>query len=362
VVDLDAAGHRLAEWDAGPITPAAQILVRARARRRHRALGKVAAVAVAFAAAAAGLVAVVAGRSTNQRVVVGPVGLPVTIPTAPHPKGWTLVQIGLLEFWEPVGGSCSSQRPPQAAIVLPGAGCSSGAGPTSTTPVVITPISAPVSGTFALVNDVDTYRSQHGAILRWAIPAFGVQVEGTAGVGQQIVDTMTASPLEALLSTRYPVEVPSLWKGVSFGGVEARVPPDWVVQTLDSLPNKELSIVTGKEQQGACSLFNRAEVLLGNPPGSCQGNLGWSSEPDGTPVPGLWLGQSYLGSTAPVLRSTTIHSGHATIDVAWGPFDTNANVLGLRIHTAKGTVNASLGLGADPVVAEEILSSVTAAP
>lgn len=363
MVDLEDAAQRLvATCSAGPITPISDLRSRARRRRRRRrGMTGLAACAAAVAVAMATVHLVPAGQR-RLYVAAGGANQAVSLPQSDHPSGWRRVDIGRASLWLPKSWSyCTVYNAQgisaQGISMVPLASGGSGfcPPPLAKPPVAVLPPVSTSGWARASLNGIPAWerpvRNASSRSRTYDLPSLGVRLVAIGPVATRVVRTIEPSPLSALLATSYPVPVPSGWKTVRFGPVAASIPASWPVRRLTA-PPKEIPV----NRYSACKLFLSSAAYLGKVRSRCSGIA--AGEPSPT---GIWLGTSAVGPLADT-RSTsvTLKSGNAVVDLRYG-YTSSSYLVDLTIHTAAGTVQATLGLGSQPAVAEEILSSLRAA-
>lgn len=367
--DLDAAGRRLAGWHAGPTPPVDRIFRRAKRRRRKRVAARVGA-SFALAAAAAGIVASVPALRSPTTVVSG---APNPLASAPHPRGWVPVDLGRLRVWAPdldvCGGITGSSGGADISVT---SGCQSPFPPSPSQPVEVVAAAVRPSGDRTTLDGLSVWvsgprvrlvggRLDTAALLAGAnrsitsfdVPSLGVRLLALGSSGARLALTLGPSPLDAVLATTYPVAIPSGWRSVSFDGVTLSVPPSWAVTKLTRAP---LEALPGQPLV-PCELFPRPVVYLGGPAGSCStGFAGGIGDP-----PGLWLGNAVAALSGPSNRTSTLRSAAgASATIRWSPF-AGSSTVDVTLVAGGHSVAATMGIGSDPVIAEEILSSLRVA-
>ena len=231
--------------------------------------------------------------------------------------------------------------------------------------MVVRPFSSavPKSAREVTINGIQVWRIQGGAT--WDVPALQVQMLITGRPGEKVAGTLEASPLQRMLTQRFPTPVPTAWRTVAFDGFEAKVPARWPTHRIVTTRNGNTIGIQGLPP-GVCSppVFQVASVYLGaNPAISCPA-------PFETKVPptddGLWLqtstdpaplssqvgGVDWNSATEP---ERLINIGMAQAIVESGSGDS----IRVDMDSAGRRIQAVIGLGPDPAVAEAILSSIT---
>ncbi|MHB8295748.1 MAG: hypothetical protein ACYDH5_14220 [Acidimicrobiales bacterium] len=357
MVDLEDAAQRLvATCSAGPITPISDLRSRARRRRRRRrGMTGLAACAVAVAVAMATVHLVPAGQR-RLYVAAGGANQAVSLPQSNHPSGWRRVDIGRASLWLPKSWSyCTAGNNAQGISMVPLA--SNGSGfcpppPFAKPPVAVLPPVSTSGWARASLNGIPAWerpvRNASSGSRTYDLPSLGVRLVAVGPVATRVVRTIEPSPLSALLATSYPVPVPSGWKTVRLGPVAASIPASWPVRRLTAPPRE----IPGN-RYSACNLFLSSAAYLGKVRSRCSGIA--TGEPSPT---GIWLGTS---AVVPLVHarstSVTLKTGNAVVDLRYG-YTSSSYLVDFTIHTAAGTVQATLGLGSHPAIAEEILSSL----
>lgn len=340
MVDLDQAGHRLASHPAGPLTPIPAL--RQRIRRRHRRRRFAAALGAAGLTAVAGVGAVTlpTGHHTDQvQVGSGAYAYPAhLLPVVAHPRRWMPFDIGLLRLWAPseeeygwapgsytftdIGNSCmrTACLPPHAPV-----------------PLTVERATPTTGLTPTRLNGLKVWERHAGSTTVYDVPSLDVRLVATTRLADRVAATMGPSSLQAVLTTTYPVARPARWKTLRFDAVAVSVPASWPVKR-GPLPNN-------------CA-FSTPTAYIGELRPTCVAQTN-----HGRPLTLLGVGGSNGVPTQDLTRTATIETGHATIKIAYGS-TASSYLLSLTVHTTSGTAQATIGLGSDPALAEEILSSL----
>lgn len=178
------------------------------------------------------------------------------------------------------------------------------------------------------------------------------------GVGAgRVLATLEPSALAAVLSTRYPIRVPGSWRRVRYDGVAVSVPATWPRRRL---PSSTLP-------PGWCGLaaFGSGPLVYQGPPRGLPAAVhcpaaasGWAAHPaDGVWVEPTPKGQGEAGAGQQQVRLRA-GAGTATIVYSYDSFDNEADLVAVNIDRHGHHVTVTIGLGTDPVTAEEILSSL----
>lgn len=370
MVDLSEAGHRLASEVFADVPPVSEVERRSRRRTRGRRIraGSAAALIVAIAAIAAVVAVSGAGSSApHQHVVVGPPPgrppvPPVTLPAVAHPAGSIPVDYGQVRLWLPPGwsaapaGTCAGYHR-QVYFGSFGAGsCFGSVVAFGSWLAVHAPTAPPPAGSARTVINGTTVwswsrsRSPSSAPTRvYDVPSLGVEITAVGAASRAVAETLGPSSLHAVLAEHYPAAVPASWKTVAYDGFKVSVPAGWPTHT----------ITAHQVVPWACGpvTFAVPTVQLGyGAPVRCPFTNG--SQTPTKPSDGLWLqppGPTSAHGLGPGQAAKVITSGPVRVTVVYTP---NAPTNAQEMVTAGGrTMVATVGLGVDPAVAEQILSS-----
>jgi len=293
----------------------------------------------------------------------GPAGLevPVSLPKIVAPAGATPLDYGLLRLYLPLGwmsvNECratgavpgsSTEIVADTFLLIPSSEGQSCSEPSKGGWVTVQPMAGalPTGLTATSVNGTKVWSPPGEADRRETLYVPSLHVVLTAeGAGRGILATLGPSTLDAVVSQRRATPVPTSWKAVRFDGLQVKVPPRWPVQVITSQV----------AQPGSCSgqIFRAPTVDLGDNGFRplCLFGFGQLAPP----VDGLWI-----GSPAPSQSGTDAH------EIAFGALptvltysDTNSEaIVGVQVTVGAGTVDLGVGLGENPAIAEEILSSL----
>jgi hypothetical protein len=303
--------------------------------------------------AAVVFVAGIAGCGT-QRMKSSTAAPVITVPVSPHATGSLEFDYGRLRLWLPSGwepeaasgGPCQI-GPPAQRLVLIGDYCQTRPGGDY---VVVrrAPATAPTGDRRISVNEVATYSPSSPAtkppLMRtWDVPSLGVQLTFTGATALAVTKTLGPSPLAAVLKLRDALAVPAGWKTVAFGGLTANVPAAWA---------DERTIPGGC---GTPLAANHPLVILGNRYGPADSCL--EAPIDLSPTDGLWL----PGSRLPALGSTgdlndTLSSGPDRTYISSTP--SSGPVVRVVVTSPSGSHYAEVGIGNNPTIAEQVISSL----
>lgn len=350
MIDLADAGRRLASWDAGEPTDLTVLRRRVQRRKLRRRVAGGAVAAVAVVAAVTAGVLVPGGGPT--RVRVGPAGQ-ASFPAVPLPllpKGWTRVFAGPVVLATPSGGAGVPRGGPIELCGPPPSGAKTSCDITDNTtpraaiPVVVARLHGRPSGTPRTIDGLRVLVSGTGQRQVFSVPALGVRIETFGTLGRRIAATLAPSPAMVAASTASAPTVPASWRTVRYGDITVSVPQNWPVVRLTRFPAQTASDGANR----SCSLFDRAQLDLGDPAGHCDGI---SNGPQG-----LWLGRSVV-APAGLIHTTLSWVKGAQVDLAWARhgFSSLADV---TIRTPHSVIHATVALGANPATIERVLSSI----
>jgi hypothetical protein len=197
-----------------------------------------------------------------------------------------------------------------------------------------------------------------GAV-RYDVPGYDESVTAYGPGSRAVASTLGPSALGAVLAARQPVRVPKGWRRVSLDGTSARVPPNWPV---GAYPRQLIGI-------GTCGLpfpqpprayIGGQDITSANCPAE-DGSLA------ATPDDGLWLvagandffhllksgGGGHRAWSVPGAKVTLVYASAAAlgqgVDLVWA-----------LVQAHGRPVLATVGLGTEPSIAEEILGSLGA--
>ncbi|HEX3427124.1 MAG TPA: hypothetical protein VHT30_13395 [Acidimicrobiales bacterium] len=203
---------------------------------------------------------------------------------------------------------------------------------------------APATWTTSTINGTAVWSQQTDGRDTLDIPSLDAQVTAV-GAGRDIVTTIGPSTLDAVLRLRHAVNVPRTWHVVRFDGLQMRVPRGWPVEVLTrKVP-----------EPGACSsqVFRTPTVYEGAGGFWPICTIGFS--PLAPPVDGVWVDPPGLSLH---LDMQPMPFGEYPVNVEYTNTESDA-VIGLDVRIGTRRINLIVGLGRDPTVAEEILSSLT---
>ena len=375
MIDLTEAGRRLASTRVGPTPSANQLRAIGQRRKQHRRT-IAAGTAIAAAAVVAAIALVVVSSGTHlQRVTTGPSpsqpSSVATLPPVHSVAGATPYDYQRLRLWLPAGWTTSTNTCHMATRVVyyptnwsggPATPCSHAGADI----VVVRPFSGrpPGSATAKTVNGitVEVVREQNGSTT-WYIPSLHAELAVSGKKAQGVADTLGPSTLQDLLTASLPTPVPTTWRTVSFDGFQARVPPTWPthqIQVTRSGNSTEIS-----DLPGVCAppTFPTPSVYLGANPGISCPALPPTKEP--STDDGLWLQPST--NTAPLAAQL---QGGAGVPGATQRLFTVGTEQVLITGAGEGDsvqaeidnngqqIAAVIGLGANPALAEALLSSI----
>jgi hypothetical protein len=393
MVDLNDAGARLASHRAGPVPPVAELRERAanhtRRRRRRRVSGAVVA-AVAVFGAVVGVVSLLS-RPHSEAVIVGPPGKtarthPATaLPGVPHPAGSTPVDWDQLRLWLPLGwtltagpdtGGLHRCWTAPARSVYPTSDPHLPCKPLSTRPSVrVTPFRGTIPSYFARsrINGVTVWASSRATLPAGSpsildIPSLGVTITAY-GKSEAVTHSLGPSALHVVLAQQYPVATPKGWKTITFEGFEADVPASWPTHALRIVD--EGGGISQRNLPPPCGqkVFAKPASYLGSYTGvfSCQEfTFRELLQFSVGPTNGLWIQNSIPASEAAAQDKTLqeirthLHSGTTQLSASYEKYQ-GADTVDVNLTTGGRTLQTTIGLGTDPTVAEEVISSLRVA-
>jgi hypothetical protein len=332
-------------------------------RRSSRPRRRVGATAVAVLLVAAIVVVVVAahGRRVAVRTSYGqpPVTVPsvtrsvVTLPVVDVPAGTGALDFGRLRIYLPRGwtaiSSCGNEQgvPGAEGSLVVGPATECGGSPKSTwLSLDGTPRWHPTNRwTPSRINGIRTWSRHEGGILFVDIPSLRASIDAHGPAAGRAVRTLGPSALDAVLAQTAPAAVPTGWKAIRFDGVQARVPAAWAID----------AVTKQRSMPGVCNdpVFGSSEVLLGDDGFAVRCKL--TVYDLYAPTNGLWIDskdvpttEEHVGVAWGSLPLTLLYSENQTDDL----LEVTTTVDARRVQLV-------IGLGTDPSIAEEILSSLT---
>jgi hypothetical protein len=350
--DLEAAGAAIRALNLDGPTPVAVLRDRNRRRRaRHRALGVGALVVVLIGA---GLL--LAYRPNRARVVTtspnGTVPL-VRLPTVEHPSRWLPIDYGRLQMWLPPGWRAISgslrctTRSDDNLITLGPTLQPCGISVASDVSLRQSTKPAPVTWRSMRIHGVTVHYHDQGRSVTYAVPSLQVTITASGTRALAVVGTLSPSPLDAVMEMTGAVGTPASWKAVRFDGFEIRVPRNWKTAPLTAdcgalfVAAKHPAAYTGQAlYRGACKPILLTYLLR---PGN-----------------GVWLQQVSEQTAGTGRYRLKFHHLGLIVDPATSALGGQEGVPIANITAVAGThtLSAQLGLGTDPAIAEEILSSL----
>jgi hypothetical protein len=378
MTDLAEAGRRLAATQVGPTPPLHALEARRTRRARRRRLVAGGSVTLAVAAAILLIVALTNNASRPERVVTAPPPSrptsSVTLPQAPSVGGSVAYDYLRLRLWLPSGWTTSTStcHSTNQVVYFP-ANYSSGPAlsctlqlPSDT--VVVLPFHGSIAASTVQtrVNGFAVSKLAQGpASSTWEVPSLQVQLVVSGGSAQKVAGTLEASPLQEILTGSFPTPVPSTWQSVTLDGFQARVPAGWPTHQIVVTTTGNSTSIAGLPP-GVCGppVFHVPSVYLGANPGiSCPPILETKDPPTDD---GLWLqtssntvplstqlGTSSSNNAADPQRLVSIGTAQALISAQSG------DSVYVEIDAAGKRIDAVIGLGPNPAIAEAILSSIT---
>jgi hypothetical protein len=369
VIDLFDAGGQVRQATDETPTPRSALERRVRRRRARRLArrGALTAVAVAVIATGTAVGVNVNHRPATQNVITTPGtvtqgGSPVTLPVIPHPPGSSPLDYGRLRLWLPAdwNGEYSTSAtclagPPLSKLVIYGTVCdrSQPGGTYVLVDTLTTP--PPPSRTEMTVNGISVFASvpanTTAAATSWDVPSLGVSLSFRGAAGRAVAKTLGPSSLTAVLALHRPVAVPPSWKTVTVGQLTARVPADSIVG--QPLPDVACGGPFSDHRHGTTP-----NVYLGDESLSSHCPPGPDASVKLDPAQGLWLQGADIEpvETGPHTLTAMFAIDGQPATVVSSPDEGPAIQVTLRAGGL--AASAVIALGDNPVIAEEILSSL----
>ena len=183
------------------------------------------------------------------------------------------------------------------------------------------------------------------------------------GRASAVVKSLGPSVLHQVLTARYPSTVPAGWRTVHDGGITARVPSDWSTGHVRVTRTRRLLAIAN--QPGFCGapIFTAPAFVVGNYTGteSCPSRPAPPPfDERGALTDGLWVHRSTTaqGASRPPDEVGRVSIGRLDLQLGYRAY--GATTVTLAIRFGDHVVDVVVGLGHDPAVAEEILSSLRA--
>jgi hypothetical protein len=308
------------------------------------------------------------GSSYSHHTPTTTTTLPTTKVATRVPSGDVAIDIGMVRLIAPLSWTLRTAVPICGLAVGCTAPCGSGASAAVVVTTVAPRLACPTATRKADSVWVFPLRGKPGAkhiqlhngtVVR-SVPSLGVVLYGFGSLGARIVRDAGPSSLAALLSARLPVAVPNGWKTVSFGPLAVSVPRSWPLRFLTGrswpipgfcvspvFPQPVAYLGAASDAEHSCPIIDAQTILSAT----------------AHPGDGIWL---------------TVGQGAAVEHPFFPPVGQLITVKGLRVKVRLGlpgagggsdtvevlatvgrtSVVATLGLGINPRVAEDILSSI----
>jgi hypothetical protein len=205
-------------------------------------------------------------------------------------------------------------------------------------------------------------RIDGGTIVR-SIPSLGVVLYGFGSTGESIVRAAGPSSFAAFLSARVPVAAPIGWRTDSVGPIAVSIPKSW--------PRRQLN-ARSWPVPGICNspIFPHPIAYSGSP---SDGGYPCPADDSRTflyetayPGDGIWLtiasGQQFqhpfIEESPPIGRVVTVRGLRVEVRLGLPRAGDGSDTVEFLVTVGRTTVAGILGLGLNPRVAEEILSSI----
>lgn len=374
MIDLSEAGRRLADTQVGSTPPIEALDARRLRRARRRRYSLLAAAAVVVAAAVSVPLALTARSPGTQRVVTGPPKTANPLTTEPAGLGvsgsipYDYLRVRL---WLPPGWTTSTSTCHWGNHVVYFPADFAGATqlscviqPSNNVVVSSADTTVPPAAPSKTINGITVFVTQHNPEgTTWDVPSLQVQVAFSAA-SQSVVDTLQASPLEDLLTQNFPTSpIPQGWRTITYDGFQAKVPSSWPTHRIVTTTSGNTSSVSGFPP-GICAppTFHTPAVYLGDGFISCPIELETTEPPtddglwlqpssDTTPLSSQLQANNSGGASTPQ-RLLNIGSLQVLISASSG------DSVFVQLEGAGKRIDANIGLGRLPSVAEAIISSI----
>jgi hypothetical protein len=373
MIDLAEAGRRLGDTRVGPTPPPHQIRARLerRMQRRRMIIGGSAASALAAIISVALIVVVTSYKQRSVETTTGPASVPTPTATslpAGGVAGSTPYDYQRLRLWLPSGWSTSTSscHAGSQSVYFPGTDPSTAsclAGDTGAI-VVVRPLDGapPAPTTERMVHGIPVeVTTGANGLTAWDVPSLHVEVDFHTSAAEKVAETLEPSPLQDVLTANFPTSVPSGWKTVTFSGFQAKVPPTWPTHSVVTTTIGNATENSGYPP-GICfpPLFHTPAVYLGG--GEIPACPSWIQKSEPPIDDGLWLQPSAFstplsaqlqgGDASNPERLISVGSAQALVMPGRG------DSLQVEVVSGGHEIEAFIGLGLFPGVAEAILSSI----
>jgi hypothetical protein len=192
------------------------------------------------------------------------------------------------------------------------------------------------------------------------ILSLGVVLYGFGPLGVRIVRDAGPSALVAFLASRLPVAVPSGWKTVTFGPLAVSVPPSWPLRFLTGrswpipgfcvsrvFPHPVAYLGAASDAAHSCPAIDAQTILSAT---ALPGDGIWLTVVQGKAVEHPFF--------PPVGRTVTVEGLRVKVRLGLPGAGGGSDTVEVLATVGKTSVVATLGLGINPQIAEEILSSI----
>lgn len=197
-----------------------------------------------------------------------------------------------------------------------------------------------------------------GIIIR-SIPRLDVVLYGFGSPGARIVGTAGSSSLAALLTARLPANVPRGWRTISAGPLVVSLPSSWPRRHLEKsswpVPGlcasrmflHPIAITGWSEELAACTLIDAQSILYATV----------------YPGDGVWIVVDHRRVNVhpffpPTGRIVNVKGLRVPVRLGMPAVGDGSDTVELLATVGGTSISVTLGLGLDPMVAEEILSSI----
>ena len=297
--------------------------------------------------------------------------MPIKVATR-VPHGFAAIDVGFVRLIAPSTWSLQVAAPNCSAVRGHRARCSAPCAPGAPQTVVVTS----VAPRLACKTDANGYRDEvwiftnrekagtrnlhvdDGSIIR-SVPSLGVVLYGFGPLGAHIARTAGPSSLAALVAAHTPIDVPPGRRTVSAGPLVVSVPRRWPRRhlTARSWPVPGLCasriflhpiVYTGwSNELSGCTLIDAQSILYATV----------------LPGDGVWIVVSHRRVNLhaffpPTGRIVSVRGLRVMLRLGLPEVGVGGDSVQLLASVGHTTISITLGLGLNPLVAEEILSSI----
>ncbi len=213
------------------------------------------------------------------------------------------------------------------------------------------PKTVPAGATPIKINGITAWASpaKPPGATQYELPSLHTAITVLGSGAHKLLDTLQPSTLAAVLQTHYPTPVPSGWRTVRYHDITARVPSTWPVKAVGN-----------RIPPGGCGdpLPKPPAVFTGNSTGGVTNCGSQPVELVTIPADGLWLHPTIPGALLSEPREPVHLIGGTAQLVYWPGGDGYADAIDLLLTLHGHHIDATIGLGLNPTIAEAIISSL----